>query len=150
MRQPCQSGFCQWRHLPSWRVPAIKAPDQLNGFGLSFVYPNETAGAIDYRSVQVYWDLLRTGEYAFTFASSSSDDGLVITQGLALCCSSEIKKQEYSECAVASSCIPCKGDDSYDSNMTTIVFGPTLKVDVEEHLNPKNLGNFGIFFCVCH
>eukprot|EP00667_Euglena_gracilis_P004900 EG_transcript_4930 len=68
-----RSLFANW-------VPAIKAPDQLNGFGLSFVYPNETAGAIDYRSVQVYWDLLRTGEYAFTFASSSSDDGLVIAR----------------------------------------------------------------------
>lgn len=48
--------------LRKW-VPAVKAPDQLNGYGLSFIYTNETSGTNYDRTFQVYWDLQMTGEY---------------------------------------------------------------------------------------
>eukprot|EP00667_Euglena_gracilis_P009581 EG_transcript_9739 len=57
-------------------VPAVKAPDQLNGYGLSFIYTNETSGTNYDRTFQVYWDLQMTGEYEYAFDFTYLEDGL--------------------------------------------------------------------------
>lgn len=54
----------------------MKAPDQLSGHGISFVYTDPTTGEVYDRTLQVYWDLRTSGKYEFAYAATSLDDGL--------------------------------------------------------------------------
>eukprot|EP00667_Euglena_gracilis_P011866 EG_transcript_12151 len=58
-------------------VPALAAPKQLNGFGVAFIYTNETTGRHYDRSLEMFWSLQMTGEYLFSYAASSEEDNLL-------------------------------------------------------------------------
>eukprot|EP00667_Euglena_gracilis_P003042 EG_transcript_3048 len=57
-------------------VPALAAPKQLNGFGMTFVYPNHSSGRLFDRSLQAYWDKRRSGAYDFFYVTTSPEDNL--------------------------------------------------------------------------
>eukprot|EP00667_Euglena_gracilis_P014057 EG_transcript_14541 len=59
----------------SW-VPLVKAVNQLNGFGLTLMYTNQTSGQHYDRTFQVYWDMQMTGNFEYAFAVTSLEDGL--------------------------------------------------------------------------
>eukprot|EP00667_Euglena_gracilis_P005501 EG_transcript_5535 len=61
-------------------VPNIKATDQLNAYGLTFMYTNQTTGAVFDRTFWVYWDLLMSGRYEYAYATTSAADGLCHAQ----------------------------------------------------------------------
>eukprot|EP00667_Euglena_gracilis_P002641 EG_transcript_2645 len=57
-------------------LPSVKAVDQLNGYGLVFLYTNKTTGVIYDRSFVVYWDYHMNGQYEYDFAFTYPEDGL--------------------------------------------------------------------------
>eukprot|EP00667_Euglena_gracilis_P013810 EG_transcript_14253 len=60
----------------SW-VPSIRANNSLQGYGVSFVYVNETDGTSFDRTIWAYWDLLTTGKYDYMYAYTNLTDGLI-------------------------------------------------------------------------
>lgn len=50
--------------VPYLWVPLVKAVNQLNGFGLTLMYTNQTSGQHYDRTFQVYWDMQMTGNFA--------------------------------------------------------------------------------------
>eukprot|EP00667_Euglena_gracilis_P001750 EG_transcript_1748 len=59
----------------SW-VPDEKAPNSLNGVGVSLLYTNKTTGRIFDRTFWVYWDLYKSGQYAYAYAYGNVTDNL--------------------------------------------------------------------------
>eukprot|EP00667_Euglena_gracilis_P000936 EG_transcript_936 len=62
--------------FPIW-APAIKANHSLNGYGLTLMYTNETTGALFDRTIWAFWEMLRTGELAYTWGWTFPQDGLL-------------------------------------------------------------------------
>eukprot|EP00667_Euglena_gracilis_P016561 EG_transcript_17337 len=63
------SVFANW-------APVLAAPNQLNGFGMSFIYTNQTTGQIYDRSLQAYWTGQKSGVKDFAYATTSLVDNL--------------------------------------------------------------------------
>eukprot|EP00667_Euglena_gracilis_P004647 EG_transcript_4669 len=59
----------------SW-VPDEKAPNSLNGVGVSLLYTNKTTGRIFDRTFWVYWDLYKSGEYIYSYAYGNVTDNM--------------------------------------------------------------------------
>eukprot|EP00667_Euglena_gracilis_P023738 EG_transcript_26949 len=59
----------------SW-VPDEKAPNSLNGVGVTLMYTNKTTGYMFDRTFWVYWDLYKSGQYAYAYAYGNPTDNL--------------------------------------------------------------------------
>eukprot|EP00667_Euglena_gracilis_P001642 EG_transcript_1642 len=57
-------------------APSVRANNSLNGYGLTFMYVNETTGDHFDRTFWVYWDLMTTGRFDYLYAYTNLTDGL--------------------------------------------------------------------------
>eukprot|EP00667_Euglena_gracilis_P001838 EG_transcript_1836 len=59
----------------SW-VPDEKAPNSLNGVGVTLLYTDPATGRMFDRTFWAYWDLYKSGEYVYAFAFGNVTDNM--------------------------------------------------------------------------
>eukprot|EP00668_Euglena_longa_P047599 GGOE01063479.1.p1 GENE.GGOE01063479.1~~GGOE01063479.1.p1 ORF type:complete len:872 (-),score=271.54 GGOE01063479.1:252-2663(-) len=58
-------------------VPQVKAPNSLNGVGVTLMYENEATGELLDRTFWVYWELLKSGQYNYAYANTNLTDNML-------------------------------------------------------------------------